>query len=68
MVVQRAGQPHAQAYPGGCGRSVFDAFNYDYIIEYTFHEDGRITMRSGATGYNLPSNTSEPHVHNGFGG
>ena len=46
--------------------SVFDAFNYDYIIEYTFHEDGRITFRSGATGYNLPYNTSEPHVHNGL--
>lgn len=44
--------------------SVFDAYNYDYIIEYTFHEDGRITFRSGATGYNLPYNTSEPHVHN----
>jgi len=46
--------------------SVFDAFNYDYIIEYTFHEDGRITFRSGATGYNLPYDTSEPHVHNGL--
>jgi primary-amine oxidase len=46
--------------------SVFDAFNYDYIIEYTFHEDGRVTMRSGATGYNLPTDTSEPHVHNGL--
>jgi primary-amine oxidase len=46
--------------------SVFDAYNYDYIIEYTFHEDGRITFRSGATGYNLPYDTSEPHVHNGL--
>lgn len=46
--------------------SVFDAFNYDYIIEYTFHEDGRITFRSGATGFNLPGATSKPHVHNGF--
>ena len=46
--------------------SVFDAFNYDYIIEYTFHEDGRITFRSGATGYNLPGATSKPHVHNGL--
>ena len=43
---------------------VFDAYNYDYIIEYTFHEDGRITFRNGATGYNLPEDTSEPHVHN----
>ena len=46
--------------------SVFDAYNYDYIIEYTFHEDGRITFRSGASGYNLPYDTSEPHVHNGL--
>ncbi len=46
--------------------SVFDAYNYDYIIEYTFHEDGRITFRNGATGYNLPYDTSEPHVHNGL--
>ena len=46
--------------------SVFDAFNYDYIIEYTFHEDGRVTMRSGATGYNLPGATSKAHVHNGL--
>jgi hypothetical protein len=46
--------------------SVYDAYNYDYIIEYTFHEDGRITFRSGATGYNLPGDTSEPHVHNAF--
>ena len=46
--------------------AVFDAFNYDYIIEYTFHEDGRITFRNGATGYNLPGDTSEPHVHNGL--
>ncbi len=46
--------------------SVFDAYNYDYIIEYTFHEDGRITFRTGATGYNLPYDTSEPHVHNGL--
>jgi hypothetical protein len=46
--------------------SVYDAFNYDYVIEYTFHEDGRITFRAGATGYNLPYDTSEAHVHNGL--
>ena len=45
--------------------AVYDAFNYDYIIQYTFHEDGSISFRSGATGYNLPGNTSKPHVHNG---
>jgi Cu2+-containing amine oxidase len=46
--------------------AVFDAFNYDYIIQYTFHEDGSISFRNGATGYNLPTDPSEPHVHNGF--
>jgi Cu2+-containing amine oxidase len=46
--------------------AVFDAFNYDYIIQYTFHEDGGISFRDGATGYNLPGDTSEPHVHNPF--
>jgi Cu2+-containing amine oxidase len=46
--------------------AVFDAFNYDYIIEYTFHEDGSISFRDGATGYNLPGGQSKPHVHNPF--
>ena len=46
--------------------AVYDAFNYDYIIQYTFHEDGGISFRDGATGYNLPGNTSKPHVHNPF--
>src|ERR1019366_2323616 len=36
--------------------AVFDAFN----------EDGGISFRDGATGYNLPGDTSEPHVHNPF--
>ncbi len=45
---------------------VFDAYNYDYIIEYTFHEDGGISFRDGATGYNLPGGQSKPHVHNPF--
>lgn len=46
--------------------SVYDAFNYDYIIQYTFHEDGGISFRDGATGYNLPGGQSKPHVHNPF--
>jgi Cu2+-containing amine oxidase len=46
--------------------SVYDAFNYDYIIQYTFHEDGSISFRDGATGYNLPGGQSKPHVHNPF--
>jgi primary-amine oxidase len=46
--------------------AVYDAFNYDYIIQYTFHEDGSISFRDGATGYNLPGGQSKPHVHNPF--
>lgn len=46
--------------------AVFDAFNYDYIIQYTFHEDGGISFRDGATGFNLPGGTSKSHVHNPF--
>ncbi len=46
--------------------AVYDAFNYDYVIQYTFHEDGGISFRAGATGYNLPGGTSKPHVHNPF--
>ena len=46
--------------------AVYDAFNYDYIIEYTFREDGGINFRVGATGFNLPGGTSKPHVHNGI--
>jgi Cu2+-containing amine oxidase len=45
---------------------VYDADNYDNIIEYTFHEDGSISFRYGATGYNLVSNPNAPHVHNGL--
>ena len=45
---------------------VYDGYNYDNIIEYTFNEDGRIAFRYGATGYNLPGYESKPHVHNGL--
>ena len=45
---------------------VYDGGNYDNIIQYTFKEDGGITFRYGATGYNLPGKTSAPHVHNGL--
>jgi len=31
---------------------VYDAGNYDYIIEYGFRDDGTIAFRAGATGYN----------------
>ena len=45
---------------------VYDGTNYDNVVEYTFHEDGRIGFRYGATGYNLPGKTSAAHVHNGL--
>jgi hypothetical protein len=45
---------------------VFDSGNYDYITQYTFHEDGGISFRVGATGYNLSGGESKPHVHNGL--
>ena len=47
---------------------VFDAANYDYVVEYGFHDDGTISFRTGATGYNNPnlalaSPGDVPHVH-----
>jgi Cu2+-containing amine oxidase len=45
---------------------VYDADNYDNIIEYTFKEDGGIGFRYGATGYNLVTKSSAAHVHNGL--
>lgn len=43
--------------------SVYDTGNYDYIVEYGFRDDGRITLRVGATGYNNPGRPLEAHVH-----
>lgn len=44
---------------------VWDTGNYDYLIEYTFRDDGQISFRAGATGWNndkdVPS--SEAHTH-----
>ena len=45
---------------------VYDADNYDNIIEYTFREDGSIGFRYGATGYVLTSMPNAAHVHNGL--
>lgn len=44
---------------------VFDSDNYDYIIEYGFRDDGTITFRIGATGYNHPDpdQSFEAHMH-----
>jgi primary-amine oxidase len=41
-----------------------DAANYNYIIQYGFHDDGTIEFRTGATAVNLPSKPEEAHVHN----
>jgi primary-amine oxidase len=44
--------------------SVFDPGNYDFIVEYGFRDDGTITFRMGATGYNNPTRPWEAHMHN----
>ncbi len=45
---------------------VYEADNYENIIEYTFKEDGGISFRFGATGYVLTGKPNAPHVHNGL--
>lgn len=44
---------------------VWDTGNYDYIIEYTFRDDGRIGFRIGATGWNntkdVPGDMAHTH-------
>jgi hypothetical protein len=50
---------------------VFDAANYDFVVEYGFRDDGSVSFRTGATGYNNPRLcTGEPggcgavpHIH-----
>lgn len=44
--------------------SVIDTGNYEYVIQYGFRDDGTITFRLGATGYNNPTMPYEPHMHN----
>ena len=43
--------------------SIIDSNNYDYIYEYSFHDDGTITFRVGATGINLEVRPDDPHIH-----
>jgi Cu2+-containing amine oxidase len=45
---------------------ILDTGNYDFITEYGFRDDGTITMRVGATGYNDPHRPSEAHMHDGL--
>jgi primary-amine oxidase len=41
----------------------WDTGNYDYVIEYTFRDDGQISFRLGATGFNNPSLPALGHMH-----
>jgi len=41
----------------------WDTGNYDYIIEYTFRDDGQVSFRLGATGYDNPNHPSIAHMH-----
>ncbi len=53
---------------------VYDGGDYDNIIQYGLRDDGTMTFRTGATGYNNNdssatgplSQTFEPHVHTGL--
>lgn len=43
-----------------------DAANYNYIIEYSFRDDGSIGFRLGATARNLPGIETMAHMHGGL--
>lgn len=40
-----------------------DAVNYNYVIEWTFRDDGVVLGRVGATAQNAPSVPMEAHMH-----
>lgn len=44
---------------------IYDTGNYDYIYEYTFRDDGQMSFRVGATGWNNASDVTPdiPHTH-----
>jgi hypothetical protein len=44
--------------------AVYDAGNYEYVIQYGFRDDGTVTFRLGSTGYNSPQRPFEAHMHN----
>ena len=44
--------------------SALAAANYNYVIEWTFRDDGIVMGRVGATSHNLPFRELETHVHN----
>lgn len=41
----------------------WDTGNYDYSIEYTFRDDGQISFRAGATGFDNPGFPERAHMH-----
>lgn len=41
-----------------------DAANYNYVMEWTFRDDGVVIGRVGATAVNLGGIPYEPHMHN----
>jgi Copper amine oxidase, enzyme domain len=44
--------------------SALAAANYNYVMEWTFRDDGIVMGRVGATSHNLPGREFETHVHN----
>ncbi len=44
--------------------SALAAANYNYVMEWTFRDDGIVMGRVGATSHNLPGREYETHVHN----
>src|SRR4029077_17532694 len=44
--------------------SVLRAGNYDYIMEWTFRDDGAILVRAGSTGPKLGGDFKTGHMHN----
>ncbi len=43
-----------------------EAAYYNYIIQYTFRDDGSVLFRLGATATNRPSGPGEAHMHSGL--
>jgi Cu2+-containing amine oxidase len=43
-----------------------EAGNYMYLMSYSFHDDGTIAFRLGATGQNLPGHRFEAHTHSAY--
>ena len=46
--------------------TAIDAANYNYIVEWTFRDDGVVLGRLGATAVNLPGMRMTAHAHNGL--